>query len=220
MSRTRVGRLHVLTDTTIQGRWSHAELAEAAIAGGADAIQYRQKTGTTREMIREALAVRDVCRRKGVPFLVNDRLDVALAVDADGLHLGRDDLAILVARRILGPHRILGGSAGSVEEARAGFREGADYLGCGPVYGTATKADAGRAAGAELIRAVRAAVDLPLLAIGGIAAAHLPALVAAGADGVAVVSAVCAAPDPQAATRALRVALDAATAAGQAPVGA
>lgn len=207
----RIGRLHVLTDTAIQKRWTHAELAEAAIAGGADAVQYRQKTGSAREMIREALGVREACRKKGVLFLVNDRLDVALAVDADGLHLGRDDLPIPVARRVLGPHRILGGSAGSVEEALAGLHEGADYLGCGPVFATATKPDAGEATGTERIRALRAVVDLPILAIGGIDATNLAAALASGADGVAVASAVCAQPDPQAATRALRLALDAAT---------
>jgi thiamine-phosphate diphosphorylase len=205
----RIGRFHVLTDTVIQTRWSHVEIAEAAIRGGAEAIQFRQKRGETAEMIREASAVRDVCRRGRVLFIVNDRLDVALAVDADGIHLGRDDLPIALARRALGPHRIIGGSAGSVEEAIAGEREGADYLGCGPIFVTATKPDAGDAAGPELLRLVRNAVDLPLLAIGGIDETNLAASLAAGADGVAVVSAVCARDDPEAAARRIRLALDA-----------
>jgi thiamine-phosphate pyrophosphorylase len=208
----RIARFHVLTDTAIQARWSHAELADAAIRGGAEAIQFRQKRGEMIDLIREARAVRDICRRRGVLFLVNDRVDLALAIDADGVHLGRDDLPIPVARRLLGPRRIIGGSAGTVEEARAGLREGADYLGCGPVFATSTKPDAGPAAGPALLRAIREAVDLPLLAIGGIAHENVAAALAGGADGIAVIAAVCADPDPEGAARRIRLALDAAAA--------
>lgn len=205
----KIGRLHILTDTTIQSRFDHVELAERAIRGGADVIQFRQKSGDTLSMIRIARRVRAVCRRAGVPMIVNDRVDVAIAADADGVHLGRDDFPIRLARQLLGPHRIIGGSSGSIEEARAGYEEGADYLGCGPIHATATKPDAGPAAGVELVRAVAAAVPVPLIAIGGVTVADVERLLAAGAHGIAVISAVCAAEDPEEATRALRSAIDA-----------
>jgi thiamine-phosphate pyrophosphorylase len=204
-----IGRLHILTDTTIQSRFDHVELAERAIRGGADAIQFRQKTGTALEMIRAAKRVRVVCRRAGVPLIVNDRVDVAIAADADGVHIGRDDFPIRLARQLLGPHRIIGGSAGSIEEARAGYEEGADYLGCGPIHATATKPDAGPAAGVDLVSAIARVVPLPLIAIGGVTEADVDTLLGAGAHGIAVISAVCAAADPEEATRALRRAIDA-----------
>jgi thiamine-phosphate pyrophosphorylase len=207
----KIGRLHILTDTTIQSRFDHVELAEQAIRGGAEVIQFRQKSGTTLEMIQAAKRVRAVCRRAGVPLIVNDRVDVAIAADADGVHLGRDDFPIRLARQLLGPHRIIGGSAGSITEARAGYEEGADYLGCGPIHATATKPDAGPAAGAKLVSAIARVLPLPLIAIGGVTEADLDMLLGAGAHGIAVISAVCAAADPEEATRALRRAIDART---------
>ena len=160
--------MHILTDTAIQSRFDHAELAERAIRGGADLIQFRQKDGTARQLIFEAERVRAICRKAGVPMIVNDRVDVAIAADADGVHLGRDDFPIRLARQILGPHRIIGGSAGSIEEALAGCEEGADYLGCGPIHTTATKPDAGPAAGVDLVVAIARVVSLPLISIGGV----------------------------------------------------
>ena len=204
----RIGRLHILTDSAIQSRFGHVELAELAIRGGADMIQFRQKTGTTQELIAEAKRVRALCRRLGVPLIVNDRIDVAIAADADGVHLGRDDFPIRLARRILGPHRIIGGSAGSIEEAQAAYDEGADYLGCGPVHATATKPDAGPAAGVDLVSAIARAISLPVVAIGGITEADVEPLLRAGAHGIAVISAVCVSPDPEGATRALRSRID------------
>lgn len=207
-----IPRLHILTDTTCQDRWSHAQLAEMAIRGGAGLIQFRQKTGTMRELIAAAAPARAACRRAGVPFLVNDRVDLAIAVDADGVHLGWDDFPIDLARRLLGPHRIIGASAGDENEARLGHDLGADYLGSGPIYATSSKPDAGAAAGPDLIGRVRAASgNLPVIAIGGITAEGLPAVLAAGAHGAAVIAAVCASPDPEGATRVLRGMLDAHT---------
>jgi thiamine-phosphate pyrophosphorylase len=206
----RIGRLHILTDTSIQSRFDSVELAELAIRGGADTIQFRRKSGSTREWILEARQVRAVCRRAGVPMIVNDRIDVAIAADADGVHLGRDDFPIRLARRLLGPHRIIGGSAGSIEEARDAYEEGADYLGCGPIHATATKPDAGPAAGAQLVMAIARVAPIPLIAIGGVTEAGVDLLLGAGAYGIAVVSAVCASPDPEGATRDLRRRIDAA----------
>lgn len=205
----RIGRLHVLTDCVIQDRFDHLELAERAIRGGADLIQFRQKGGTTREMIEAARGAREACRKARIPFLINDRVDVAIALDADGVHLGWDDLPLAVARRLLGPHRIIGASAGSVEEAVAGWRQGADYLGCGPVYATATKSDAGPPGGTALLAEVVRAVPIPVLGIAGIGPSNLAEVLRCGAHGAAVISSVCAAPDPEAATRALREILDA-----------
>jgi thiamine-phosphate pyrophosphorylase len=204
----RIGRLHIITDTVIQHRFDHFELAELAIRGGADTIQYRRKDGTTRTLIREARRIRGITRRAGIPLIVDDRVDVAIAADADGVHLGTDDFPISTARRLLGPHRLVGGSGGSVDEATADEEEGADYLGSGPVYGSSTKLDAGAAAGAALIERVRGAVRLPIIAIGGIDAMHVTEVLRAGAYGVAVISAVCASPEPEDATRQIRQIID------------
>jgi thiamine-phosphate pyrophosphorylase len=204
----RIGRLQILTDTSLQSRFSHADLARLAIRGGADLIQFRQKTGSTREMILAARKAREVCRKAHVPFIVNDRIDVAIAVDADGIHLGWDDFPLEQARMLLGPHRIIGASAGSVDEALAGWRQGADYLGCGPFAATASKPDAGPAAGVALLRAVVAAVPIPVVAIGGISQENVAEVLASGVYGVAVISAVCCGPDPEGSARALRGAID------------
>lgn len=204
----RIGRLHVITDTTIQTRFDHAELARLAIEGGADLIQFRMKEGSAREMIREARRVKEICRRARVPMIVNDRIDVAIAADADGVHLGRDDFPIRLARTLLGPHRIIGGSAGSMEEAMAGVEEGADYLGCGPAFATATKSDAGPAVGPGRIGEIAGRVQIPVVGIGSIHAGNALEVLRAGAHGIAVISAVGAAEDPAAAARELRAILD------------
>jgi thiamine-phosphate diphosphorylase len=141
----------------------------------------------------------------GALFIVNDRADLAVALDADGVHVGEDDLPPELARRIVGPRRIVGCSASSVESALAAKQAGADYLGVGSIYPTTTKADAGEAVGTALVAAIKAQVDLPIVGIGGIHAGNAAAVVEAGADGVAVVGAVIAAADPAAAARELSV---------------
>lgn len=204
-----IGRLHVITDTVLQARFSHEELARLAIAGGAGAIQFRQKQGSTRELIETARAMQAVCRRLRVPLIVNDRLDVALAVEADGVHLGQDDFPMAQAREILGPEKIIGGSASTLEEARLCQGQAVDYIGLGPVYPTGSKADASPAGGLDLVRRVARELALPVIAIGGIGAANAAEVRAAGAHGVAVISAVCCQDDPSAAATALLRALDA-----------
>jgi thiamine-phosphate pyrophosphorylase len=209
-----IGRLHVLTDTVIQPRYSHAELGELAIAGGADTIQFRMKQGDTRDMVRTAQALKRLCAGAGVTFIVNDRLDVAMAADADGVHLGQKDFPIPLARRLLGMGKIIGGSAATMEEARICLSEGADYVGFGPVYPTSSKADAGPVSGISILRKVVGAVPLPIIAIGGITADNIPELMQAGAEGIAVISSVCCHEDPEGATRALYQALQQGTAGG------
>ena len=193
--------VYVITET-LPDR-SPLAIAEAAYAGGASIVQYRQKGATTRELFLWAQQIAALAREKGKPFIVNDRVDLALAARADGVHLGPDDLPVSVARRILGPTAIIGASAGTVEEAVEAEAEGASYLGVGCIYGTGSKADAGDPVGPERIAEIRAAVSLPLVAIGGITRGHLSELVAAGADGIAVVSAVTRAKNMKVATREL-----------------
>ncbi len=205
----RIGRLHVLTDRELQNRFTHEELARMAVAGGADTVQFRQKQGATREMIEIALRMKKICRAAEVPLLINDRLDWALAAQSDGLHLGQDDFPIPLARQILGEKAIIGGSAGNLEEAWKCWKEGADYIGFGPVFETTSKADAGPASGLELLRLVVKTVPLPVIAIGGINPENAAQVLAAGAYGLAVISAVCCQEDPQGATAALRRLVDA-----------
>ena len=205
----RIGKLHVLTDTILQTRYSHLELAGLAIAGGADTIQFRQKEGSTREMICVAEEMQGLCRRAGVTFLVNDRVDVAVAAHADGVHLGQSDFPIPLARKLLGDKAVIGGSAGNLEEARKCLAEGADYVGFGPVYVTASKNDAGPASGLGLLRQIVWEIPLPIIAIGGITTDNVPLVMEAGAYGVAVISAVCCQSDPLDAARCLRGLLEA-----------
>ena len=205
----KIGRFHVLTDSCLQNRFSHAELAKLAIAGGADTIQFRQKEGATRQMIRVAGEMRDLCQRAGVTFIINDRVDVAIASHADGVHLGQDDFPIPLARKLLGEKAIIGGSAGSMEEAHRCLREGADYIGFGPVYPTTSKEDAGPAAGLGLMKQIVEAIPLPIIAIGGIGVNNASPVIQAGAHGIAVISAVCCQQDPAEAARCLRRLLEA-----------
>jgi thiamine-phosphate diphosphorylase len=200
---SRIGRLHVITDTTLQHRYSHAELAELAIRGGADTIQYRSKSPDIRLLLREASEVRDVCAHHGVTFLVNDRVDVALAVDADGVHLGRDDMPLPLARKLLGPEKIIGGTVRNVDHLLQAIRESADYVGLGPVFGTSSKAVAHDLLGLEIVQQVSAVSTIPVIAIAGITAANAAEVIAAGAAGIAVIGAVCCADDVEGAAQEL-----------------
>ncbi|MGA2959516.1 MAG: thiamine phosphate synthase [Thermodesulfobacteriota bacterium] len=205
----KTGRLHVLTDTCLQTHFSHLELAELAIAGGADTIQFRQKEGATRQMIRVAEQLQALCKRAGVTFIINDRVDVAIASHADGVHLGQDDFPVPLARKLLGEGAIIGGSAGSMEEARKCLLEGADYIGFGPVYPTTSKEDAGPAAGLGLLKQIVEAIPLPIIAIGGITADNTSPVIQTGVHGIAVISAVCCQSDPAEAAKCLRHLLEA-----------
>jgi thiamine-phosphate pyrophosphorylase len=210
----QIGRLHVLTDTVLQTRFSHLELARLAIKGGADTIQFRQKVGTTREMIEIVRQLRQLCMDYGATLVVNDRIDVAIAAEADGVHLGQDDFPIPLARKLLGENRIIGGSAASLEEAQKCLAEGADYIGFGPVYPTTSKEDADPVTGIELLKQTVDAISLPIIAVGGISAENTPEVMRTGAQGIAVISAVCCQEDPEQATKALCQALQTGTSRG------
>jgi len=194
---------------------SPVEIAAAAYAGGAGVVQFRYKGAGTRELFLWAQQLAALAREQGKVLIINDRIDLALAVRADGVHLGPDDLPVSVARRLLGPTAIIGASAGTVDEAIEAEAEGASYLGVGCIYGTASKQDAGEPVGPERIAEIRAAVHLPIVAIGGITRAQIPELIDAGADGVAVVSAVTRAKNMKTATRELVQAMKAARGAKQ-----
>jgi thiamine-phosphate pyrophosphorylase len=178
-----------------------------AIEGGADTIQFRQKSGSTREMISLAGKLKEICADAGVAFIVNDRVDVAIASQADGVHLGQDDFPIPLARKLLGDDVIIGGSAVTEEDAQKCLEEGADYVGFGPVYPTNSKPDASSPTGIELMKKAINAVPLPFIAIGGIHAKNVEEVMRAGAHGIAVISAVCYQADPKEATQMLSQAL-------------
>jgi thiamine-phosphate pyrophosphorylase len=198
-----IGKLHVLTDTALQSRFSHSELAGLAIRGGADTIQYRQKSGSTREMIRIAAQMKQVCSDHGVPLIVNDRVDVAIAAKADGVHLGQDDFPIPLARELLGQEMIIGASASNMEEVEKCLLDGADYVGFGPVYPTTSKNDAGLVKGVASLVQVAKAVPVPIIAIGGISLDNVSEILETGIHGIAVISSVCCQEDPEQATKAL-----------------
>lgn len=197
----KIGELHVITDTTIQSRFSHAQLAQMAIEGGADTIQFRQKDGSTRELVESAQAVQAVCGAHDVSLIVNDRADIALAIGAAGAHFGQDDLPIAIGRRVLPSQMIIGASARTEEKIFEAISAGADYIGFGPVYQTSSKPDAEQPKGLEVLQRMCETAQCPVIAIGGIAAETAYEVIRAGAHGLAVISAVCAQADPMAATR-------------------
>lgn len=196
-----LGRLHVVSDAR-DGRDALGVVA-AAVAAGAPVVQVRAKDCTDRVLYDFARRVVELCTPVRVTCIVNDRVDVALAVGAAGTHLGAEDLPIAAVRRVAGPGHLIGGTARDPERAAALVAEGADYLGVGPGYRTVTKAGLPAPLGPAGIGAVASAVDVPVIAIGGVTTQHVPELVAAGAHGVAVVTAVSEASDPVEATRML-----------------
>jgi thiamine-phosphate pyrophosphorylase len=201
--------LYLVTDDLLSRGRSSLEVVAAAIRGGVTMVQYREKGATTRAMIEEAGALLGLCRPRGVPLIINDRADVAIAVGADGLHVGQDDMPVALARRLIGEGGILGVSAGSPEEARRAAEEGADYIGASPIFATPTKPDATSPLGLEGLRALAASMRaagrrLPIVAIGGINEGNAAAIIGAGAAGIAVVSAIVSAQDVEAASRSLR----------------
>lgn len=192
--------LYVIIDRSAAAGRDLPWLLEAVIAGGGLMVQLREKVWNQAELWPVALALRNRCRRAGVLFIVNDRADLALALRADGLHVGQADLPASTARRLLRPGMILGVSTHDETQARRAVGDGADYVAVGSLFPTATKGGV-QLVGAGLIRKLRAEIPVPLIGIGGITEDNVNTVIAAGADGVAVISAICGAPDPTAATR-------------------
>ncbi|HLJ61660.1 MAG TPA: thiamine phosphate synthase [bacterium] len=203
-------RVYVITDAPRARGRSHLDVGEAAVRGGATALQLRMKDEPARTVVETARRLASICRAAGVTFIVNDRVDVAIAAGADGVHVGQDDLPAAAARAVLGRGPLLGVSAATREEADEAGRAGADYLGVGAVYATATKADAGAPVGLRRIEEIRRTTALPIVGIGGITIENAAAVIRAGAVGVAVITAVTLADDMVEATRRLREHVDAA----------
>jgi thiamine-phosphate pyrophosphorylase len=202
---------YLVTGEALSAGRSTVEIVEAAIAGGVDVVQLRDKDRTVRERYETGRKLRELTREAGIPLVVNDRIDLAKAIDADGVHLGDDDLPISVAREQLGADAIVGRSVSTVAGAEEAAAAGADYFGVGAVYGTTSKDTDPESSeiGLGRVRAIADAVDVPFVGIGGITPENAADVVRAGADGVAVISAITAADDPAAATRALNEAVDA-----------
>lgn len=206
--KKHIGRLHVITDESIQDRFTHARLAGFAVAGGAGAIQFRDKALATRDLIDTARTIKQICSAGDVPLIINDRVDVALAMDADGVHLGCGDIPITAARRLLGPDKIIGATAGSLDDALRAQEEGADYIGFGHVFPTKSKSKSSPPVGLDALRNVCSCIKIPVIAIGGIELETVESVVKAGAFGAAVIGAVCAREDPEDATARLVCAVE------------
>ncbi|HQE97897.1 MAG TPA: thiamine phosphate synthase [Methanothrix sp.] len=182
---------YFITDSLLSRAGNRSDV-HAAVSSGVEVVQYRNKNADTREMYLEALELARICRAGGSLFLINDRLDVALAVETDGVHLGQTDMPCTRARKLLGREKVIGVTVHNLAEAMQAEEEGADYLGVSPIFSTSTKKDAGRPAGIRLIEEIREQVSLPLVAIGGINHSNAPEVIRAGADCLCAISCVVA----------------------------
>ena len=196
--------LYLVTDRSLSRGRSTLEIVTAAVNGGATVVQLREKQCSTLDFIEQALSIRAYLKTSNIPLIINDRLDVAQAVEADGVHLGQTDMPLEMARGILGDSKIIGISAECLEDAIEAEKSGADYLGVSPIYATPTKTDTAPALGLQGLREIRKAVGLPLVGIGGLNRDNVAEVIRNGADGVAVVSAIVAADDPETASRKLK----------------
>lgn len=199
----RISGLYVITDERFCPGRTHVDIARDALAGGAKIIQIRDKHASDRKFYDDALCLRELTEKTGALFFVNDRVDIAAAVGADGINIGQNDIPVEIVRGLLGDSAIIGVSAASLEQAVRAQDDGADYIGFGPVFVTNTKSDAGPVSGLEVLRRVCHEVSLPVVAIGGIGLANIGSVAASGAACAAVVSAVACAEDMTAATAAL-----------------
>ncbi|EMA19685.1 MULTISPECIES: thiamine phosphate synthase [Haloarcula] len=203
--------VYLVTQASLSADRTTDEIVAEAIDGGVGVVQLREKDRTARERYELGLELRELTREAGVTFVVNDRVDIAQALDADGVHLGDDDLPVPVARELLGDDALIGRSVSTVEDAREAAAAGADYLGVGAVFATGSKDDIDDdeyAVGTDRVAAIAEAVDIPFVGIGGITAENAAEVVEAGADGVAVITAITRADDPAAAAEALQHAVE------------
>lgn len=200
--------LYLVTDRGLSRGRTTFQVVEAAIKGGVTCVQLREKSCSTREFIAQALSVKDLLKRHQVPLIINDRIDVAQAVHADGVHLGQTDMPLKMAKAILKDTMIVGISAESLEHAVQAEKDGADYIGVSPIFSTPTKTDTASPLGLKGLTDIRASVKIPLVGIGGLKKENAGAVIKHGADGVAVVSAIVSADDPEKAARELRGIVD------------
>ena len=195
--------VYLVTDRRNKTDEEFLNIIEEAIKGGTTVVQLREKTASTKEFYDLALRVKEITSRYGVPLLINDRIDIALAVDSEGVHIGQDDMPAVVAREIIGKEKILGVSASTVEEAKKAEKDSADYIGSGAVFPTATKDDADSVSKEELKEIVDS-IDIPVVAIGGITVENANTLKGSGIAGFSVVSAIMSAEDPKESSQKLR----------------
>ncbi|SFG23033.1 thiamine-phosphate pyrophosphorylase [Desulfotomaculum arcticum] len=195
--------LYLVTDRAILGGRDLGQAVEDALRGGVTLVQLREKDTSSRDFYQIALALKDLAVKYQVPLIINDRLDIALAVDADGIHIGQEDLPLQVARCLLGPEKIIGYSVSNIEEAVYGEKYGADYLGAGPVYTTTTKAVTIQPLGVEGLRNIKNSVSIPVVGIGGINLDNVREVKKSGADGVSIVSGILGSLDPDCTSRKL-----------------
>ena len=196
--------LYLVTDRGLARGRSTVEVVKAAVSGGVTCIQLREKDCSTLEFIEQARAIKNFLGARKIPLIINDRLDVALAVGADGVHLGQKDMPLEMARKIAGPSMLIGISAESVQDAIEAENGGADYLGVSPIYATPTKTDTAPPLGIQGLREIKNRVKIPLVGIGGLNNSNAAEVIRNGADGVAVVSAIVAAEDPETAAMNLK----------------
>jgi thiamine-phosphate pyrophosphorylase len=197
-------RLYLVTDQpSLRGR-QLLDVVRAAVQGGVSCVQLREKSLSTRDFVAQALAVKALLDPLGVPLVINDRIDVALACQAQGVHLGQSDMPVTIARQMLPPEVLIGLSVENLGDVECAAGQAVDYLGVSPIFATPTKTDTAAPWGLEGLRQVRALTDLPLVAIGGIHLTNARDVLQAGADGLAVVSAICSADDPAAAAQSFR----------------
>ncbi|MFZ3219548.1 MAG: thiamine phosphate synthase [Rhodoferax sp.] len=201
-------RLYLVTDQSLTRGRPLADVVAAAVQGGVTCVQLREKHLDTRAFLAQAVMLKALLAPHGVPLIINDRIDIALACGAEGVHLGQSDMPVHAARQLLPAHVFIGWSVESMDDVRDSATLPLDYLGVSPVFATPTKTDTKTAWGLDGLAQVRAATALPLVAIGGIHAGNAQAVLRAGADSLAVVSALCAADDPHAAAADLRAACD------------
>jgi len=196
--------LYLVTDRALSLGRSNLEVIQAAVRGGVTLVQLREKEATTKEFYQEGLKIRAYLKARDIPLIINDRIDMALALDAEGVHLGQEDMPIDAARKILGPQKIIGASVFTPEEAKIAEALGADYLGLSPIFVTETKPELTQHLGIKGIPLLKEAVKIPVVGIGSMSESNAYEAVKAGLDGVAVVSAICSREDPRAAAAAIK----------------
>jgi len=192
---SKIKGYYFITDSDLSKSGNISDVKNV-VESGVGVVQYRNKSGSTKEMYEEAVKLKEIC--KNIIFLINDRIDIAIAVDADGVHIGQDDMPYKVARKMLGKNKIIGVTVHNVQEAKDAEKIGADYLGVSPVFSTDTKPDAGKPAGINIIKDIKRICKIPLIAIGGINLLNAEEVVKAGADGLCAISAVVAKGDVKA----------------------
>jgi len=192
----KIGKLCVITDTVIQKKYSHIEAAKLAVKGGTDIIQFRDKFMSTAEMISTAKQIAALCKKHGVTFLVNDRVDVAMLSGADGVHLGIEDIPVKDARKLLGKNKIIGGTAHSLKEALHAQKQGADYIGFGHIFATGTKHKPDKPKGTKMLSQIVRKIKTPILAIGGINQSNIIEVMKTGVHGAAIIGGIFKSPGP------------------------